>query len=66
MITRDATDPQRWHLGGVVVHADPFLGARSSLHFVAPLKGGRAWTWPIRELAITGTRARAVLGPLEK
>ena len=54
-----------WTLRAVVVRADPFLGARSELHFVAPLKGGRAWQWPIRELRMGGGTLAAQLGPVE-
>ena len=54
-----------WTLGAAVVRADPFLGARSALVFVVALKGGRAWQWPVRDLAIADGRLRATLGPME-
>jgi len=57
---------QTWQLGGQVAHADPFLGTRSELVFVVALKGGRAWQWPVRALAIGGGQLRATLGPLLK
>jgi len=63
-VARDRQDRNVWHLRAVVVRADPFLGARSELVFVAPLKGGRAWEWPVRELAIAGGRAHGRLGPI--
>jgi len=46
--------------------AAPFLGTRSELVFVVALKGGRAWQWPVRALAIGGGQLRATLGPLLK
>jgi hypothetical protein len=59
-------DPQTkgWTLRAAVVRADPFLGARSELMFVAPLKGGRAWQWPVLELRIAGGQLAARLGPI--
>jgi hypothetical protein len=64
-ITRDRRDKTVFHFRGQVVRADPFLGARSELVLVVPLKGGRAWwQWPVRELAIANGQARATLGPV--
>jgi hypothetical protein len=65
VVTRDKHNRKVWHLTAQVVRADPFLGARSELVFVAPLKGGRAWQWPVHELAIANGRARALLGDIE-
>jgi hypothetical protein len=70
--TRDKATPA-WSLRATVVQADPFLGARSGLHFVAQLKGGHAWQWPVLELQIAGAAASrfaggtltARLGPIE-
>jgi len=53
-----------WTLRAAVVHADPFLGTRSELMFVAPLKGGRAWEWPVLELRIANGQLAARLGPI--
>jgi hypothetical protein len=66
VITRDKRDPTVWHVTAQVVRADPFLGTRSELVFVAPLKGGRAWQWPVRELAIAGGRLRGRLGAIDR
>ena len=63
VITRDTTARDVWHLSARVAHADPFLGTRSDLLFVVALKGGRAWQFPVVELALAGGLARGRLGP---
>lgn len=62
-ITR-AQKTKTLQLTGSVVRADAFLGARSDLHFVAQLKGGRTWQWPIEELHIGAGVVTARLGPI--
>lgn len=64
VVSRDPAT-KAWRLRALVVRADPFLGARSELHFVAQLKGGRAWQWPIHELRMGGGTLAAQLGPVE-
>lgn len=63
-VSRDKTT-KAWSLTGAVVEANPFLGSRSALVFVVPLKGGHAWQWPIETLAIAGGRLTATLGPMD-
>lgn len=65
VVSRDPVTKD-WRLRAQVVRADPFLGARSALHFVVPLKGGRAWTWPVLELRIAGGQCAARLGPIDQ
>lgn len=43
---------QRWTLSGTVVLSDSFKMAQRPLYFVAKLRGGHEWRWPIVRLDV--------------
>lgn len=52
---------QRWSLQATVVLADSFKMAQRPLTFVAKLKGGAEWRWPILEMERQTIRGMPVL-----
>ena len=60
-VTPLAKDRRRWSLRATVVLSDSFKMAQRPLTFVAKLRNGKEWTWPITAMRMDTINGMPVL-----